>query len=97
MDYVLAAIVGWCGTGWPIRFPHIGGGTGGFDPDFPWPPNCWACGKLWGSLAAILTVAALGSHFANEGLLATVTLSFFGGSFGSSLVSGLGRMVTRSK
>lgn len=98
MDYVLAAIVGWCGTGWPIwPFPRVGGGGSGFDPDSPWPPNCWVCGKLWGSLAAILTLATLGSHYANEGLLGTVALSFFGGSFGASLVSGVGRMVTRNR
>jgi len=96
MDYVLAAIVGWCGFGWPIRFPRVSGGIGdGIGPD--WPDNCPPCGQFLGALAGILTVIILGSHFADAGMLGTVTLAFFGGSFGSSLVSGLGRMVTRSK
>ena len=95
MDYVLAAIVGWCGWGWPIRSPRVGGSGDGIGPD--WPDNCPPCGQFLGSLAAILTLVVLGSHYANEGLLGTVTLAFFGGSFGSSLVSGVGRMVTRSK
>jgi len=90
MEYVLAAIVGWCGTGWPIRFPSVGGG--GIEPG-DWPPNCPMCGRLVGAIAGVIVVNVLGSMYADAGFLGTVTLAFFGGSFGSQLVGGILSMV----
>jgi hypothetical protein len=46
-------------------------------------------------LAGIVTLYALGSHFADAGLLGTVTLAFFGGSFGAKLVGGIRHTLTR--
>ncbi|HXU29683.1 MAG TPA: hypothetical protein VN851_03810 [Thermoanaerobaculia bacterium] len=46
-------------------------------------------------MEGILAVVALRSHFADSGMMGTVMLAFIGGSFGSNLVSGVGRMVTR--
>jgi hypothetical protein len=86
MDWILAGIIGWCGTGWPIHFR--GGGGGGVEPG-DWPPNCWVCGPLIGAISGIVIVYALGSHYAEAGLLGTATLAFFGGSFGSKLVGGV--------
>jgi len=87
MDWVLAAIVGWCGTGWPIHFKW-GGGGGGVEPG-DWPPNCWVCGPLVGAISGIVLVAVLGPRYPEAGFLGTVALAFFGGSFGSSLVGGV--------
>jgi hypothetical protein len=93
MDLILAAIVGWCGTGWPIRFPYVGGG-GGVEPG-DWPPNCPVCGPIVGALAGAVIVYAFGSHFASAGMLGTVTLAFFGGSFGASLIGGIRQIITK--
>jgi hypothetical protein len=91
-NYILAAIIGWCGTGWPIRFPRpIGGGGGGFDPDNPWPPNCPMCGQIIGAISAVILVAVLGPSV--DGLLGLATVAFFGGSFGSNLVGNLRGMM----
>jgi hypothetical protein len=87
MEYALAAIIGWCGTGWPIRFP--GGGGGGWDPSDPWPDNCPVCGMIIGAIAGVVIWAVIGPEIAGEGLAEILVLSFFGGSFGSSLVRGI--------
>ena len=92
MDWILAAIVGWCGTGWPIRF-HGGSGSGVEPGD--WPPNCPMCGRIIGALAGIVTVYALGAHFANAGMLGTVALAFFGGSFGCQVIGGIRGMLSK--
>lgn len=84
MEFILAAIVGWCGTGWPRRFPG-GSGPGG-DPD-PWPTNCPKCLGVLGIIGGVGTVALLGPTFASAGMLGTVTLAFFGGSFLADVVS----------
>jgi hypothetical protein len=94
-NLVIAAIVGWCGTGWPIRFPRGGGGGGGFDPDNPWPPNCPMCGQIIGAISAVILVAVLGPSFEGSGLFGLVTLSFFAGSFGSNLVGNLRGLVSK--
>ena len=88
MEYFLAAIIGWCGTGWPIRFPG-GSGGGGWDPDNPWPDNCPMCGMIIGAIAGAVIWAVVNPEIAGEGLLELATISFFGGSFGASLVRGL--------
>ena len=93
MDFLLAAIVGWCGTGWPIRFPSVGGG-GGVEPG-DWPPNCPMCGGIVGSLSAILVVYIFGATYASAGLLGTVTLAFFGGSFGSQFLGSVRRILSK--
>lgn len=89
-DFILAAIIGWCGTGWPIRFPNVPGG--GVEPG-DWPPNCPMCGQLIGAISAVILVAVLGTNIAGSGLLGLALLSFFGGSFGSNLVANLRSMV----
>jgi hypothetical protein len=86
-NLVLAAIIGWCGTGWPIHF-RGGGGGGGVEPG-DWPPNCWVCGPLVGAISAVILVAVLESTIASSGLVGLATVAFFGGSFGSSLIGGL--------
>ncbi len=87
MDWILAAIIGWCGTGWPIHF-HGGGGGGGIDPGDWGPPGCIVCGPILGIIGGIANVAIFGSHFANMGLGGTAILAFFGGSF----LANLGRL-----
>jgi len=93
-NLVIAAIVGWCGTGWPFRFPRVGGG-GGVEPG-DWPPNCPMCGQIIGAISAVILVSVLGSHFEGSGLLGLVTLSFFAGSFGSNLIGNLRGMMSKS-
>jgi len=92
MDWILAAIVGWCGTGWPIRIR--GGGGGGVEPG-DWPPNCWVCGPLVGAIAGVVIVYALGGYYAEAGMLGTVALAFFGGSFASTLLGGVRSMFAK--
>lgn len=90
-NLAIAAIVGWCGTGWPIRFP-IGGGKGGGGDD-PWPPNCWVvCGQIIGAISAVILVYLVERTITGSGLVGLVTVSFFAGSFGSNLVGSLFRM-----
>jgi len=87
MEWILPAIIGWCGTRWPIHFG--GGGGGGFDPDNPWPPNCPVCGPIIGAISAVILVAVIGSQYKEAGFLGTVAISFFGGNFGSNLVGSI--------
>ncbi len=85
--YLVAAIVGWCGTGWPLRFPRPSGG-GGIEPGDIGPPGCIWCNGIVGAISAVILVAVLGSTFESTGLFGLATLSFFGGSFGASVVAG---------
>lgn len=89
----LAAILGWCGTGWPIRFP--GGGVGGGLEPGDWPPNCWVCGPIAGALSAVIIVYAMGNHVTDAGIFATMAVSFFAGSFGAKLIGGLRSSMTK--
>jgi hypothetical protein len=93
-NLIIAAIIGWCGTGWPIHFPRVGG-SGGVEPG-DWPPNCPMCGQFIGAISAVILVAALESTIASSGLVGLATVSFFGGSFGASLIGGLRGMSSRS-
>lgn len=88
-NLIIAAIVGWCGTGWPFRLRGPVGGGGGFDPDNPWPPNCPMCDQLVGAISAVIIVAVLGSAIASAGLAGLIAVSFFAGSFGANLVGNL--------
>lgn len=96
MDWIIAGFVGWCGTGWPIHF-HVHGGGGGWTPEpGDWgPPGCWVCGKLYGAIGGIAAFYLFGSHFANAGMLGTVTLAFFGGSFLAEAGNAVTRMVMK--
>ncbi len=85
-DFIIVAIIGWCGTGWPIHFPSVTGG--GVEPG-DWPPNCIMCGQIIGAASAVILVAVLGSNVANSGFLGMATLAFFGGSFGANLIGNL--------
>lgn len=91
-NLVIAAIVGWCGTGWPIHFPRVPGG--GVEPG-DWPPNCKMCGQFIGAISAVILVAVVGPSFEGSGLFGLVTLSFFAGSFGSNLVGNLRGLVSK--
>ena len=89
-NYLLAAIIGWCGTGWPIRFPiPPGGGGGGGEPGDIGPPGCKVCNQLAGAVSAVILVAVVGPSFESTGLLGLAAISFFGGSFGANLLGGL--------
>jgi hypothetical protein len=94
MEWLVYAIIGWCGTGWPR---HFGGGTGGggVDPDNPWPPNCPMCGGVIGAISAVVLNYVIGAHFADAGFFATALISFAAGSVGNSLVGGIVGMARR--
>lgn len=85
--WIAAGLIGWCGTGWPIRFP-FGGGGGGVEPG-DWPPNCWVCGQLIGALAAIVLYAIFGREMAEIGFTGFAIVSFAAGSVANKLVGGL--------
>lgn len=96
MDWLVYAIIGWCGTGWPFRFPFGGGtGGGGTDPDNPWPPNCAICGGVIGAIAALVIYYVVGPQFASNGFFAMAAISFAAGSVGNSLVGGIVGMARR--
>ena len=61
MEYLLVAIIGWCGTYWPRRFPLPGGG-GYPNPDDPWPPYCPVCGPIIGAIAAVAMLLPISFH-----------------------------------
>lgn len=88
MDWLVIALIGWCGTGWPRRFPGGGTGGGGF-PDDPWPPDCWVCAGVIGALSALVINWVVGAHFANAGFVGMAVISFAAGSVGNSLIGGL--------
>jgi hypothetical protein len=95
MEWLVYAILGYCGTRWPRRFPGGGGGGGGFDPDNPWPPNCPICGGIIGAISAVLVLYLVGPQFANAGFFALAVISFAAGVVGDSLVGGLVGMARR--
>lgn len=86
MDWIIPAIIGWCGTKWPWRFPGGSGGGGGFDPDNPWPPNCPQCGAVIGALSAVLVVNVLRVPLADAGIIGTTIVSLAAGKVGSDIV-----------
>ena len=83
-DFILAAIVGWCGTGWPIhlKIPNV---PGGLEPG-DWPPNCPMCGQIIGAISAVILVVVLGTNIQTAGIVGVAVVAFFGGSFGSNLI-----------
>ena len=87
MDWIFPIVVGWCGTGFPFKW--WGGGGGGFDPDWPWPPNCWVCWGILGSVSAVILEMLVGSHLGEAGLASRLAVDFFAGGFGSTAISGL--------
>ena len=80
MDFFFAAVVGWCGTGWPFPFPR-GGGGGGLEPGDWGPPGCWVCGRLLGAIGGLVAVTLFHSQIGNSGIAGTAIVAFFGGSF----------------
>lgn len=94
MDWIIGGVIGWCGTGWPIRF-RGGSGGGGIEPGDWGPPGCWMCGRIIGAIGGIAAVFTFGSHFASAGMLGTATLAFFGGSFLAEAVGGLAKAVSK--
>ena len=94
MDWIIPALIGWCGTYWPRRLPFpVGGGGGGFDPDNPWPPNCIVCGGIIGSLGAVIINILVGPIIAEAGFFASALTSFAAGSAINGLVGGLVGMI----
>ena len=87
MELFLAAIVGWCGTGWPFHFPRpSGGGSGGYEPGDWGPPGCWVCGRLLGAIGGIVAVSIFGAQIGDAGIAGMAIVAFFGGSFLSEAV-----------
>lgn len=98
MEYALAAIAGYCGTGWPLRFKFTGGGAGGGGGGDPWPDGCEVCGGLIGAIAGVLTWIALRADVDPDGGAAIVAgVSFLGGSVGHSVVRGLAALAGRGR
>ncbi len=93
MQWLLLAVVGWCGTGWPWHFRGTVGGGSGTDPDNPWPPNCWVCGGIIGSISAIVIYPLVSAQVADAGFAGLVVTAFAAGSFGNSLIGGIVGMV----
>src|SRR5690606_25344792 len=97
MDWIIPAIVGWCGTGWPWRFPCPSGG-GGTGPDDPWPPTCPMCGlitKIAGAILAVIIVNVLAGNELINGLAAVTVVSLAAGKVGGDIVNALGGMAFR--
>lgn len=97
MDWIIPAIVGWCGTGWPWRFPFPSGG-GGTGPDDSWPPNCPMCGlitKIAGAILAVIIVNVLAGNELINGLAAVTVVSLAAGKVGGDIVNALGGMAFR--
>jgi hypothetical protein len=99
MDWLIPAIIGWCGTQWPWRwrFPG-GGGGGGFDPDNPWPTNCPMCGLITdiaGAVVAVLVVRAVAGTELVSGLAAVTIVSLAAGKVGGDIVNAIGGMAFR--
>lgn len=67
--FVLAALVGWCGTPWPKRWP------------WPWPPppdpNPWMS-KIIGVIGGVLGGWALGAMSGAEGVVAVAIGAWVG-------------------
>ena len=100
MDWLIPAIIGWCGTGWPWRFPIPSGGGGGFDPDNPWPPNCPMCGlipKFAGALLAVLVIRELGGIIFVSGSFGLTIISLGAGKVGADVVNAIGGMIGGNK
>ena len=89
MSWILVAIIGWCGTRWPVHFGGGSGGSGGsgggVEPG-DWPTNCPMCGQLAGAISAVILVVVIGPLYTEAGFLGMVAISFFGGNFGGTLI-----------
>ena len=96
MNFIIPFIVGWCGTGWPWRFPWPRGG-GGTDPGDPWPDNCPMCGGIIGGIAAVVLEIILQNQLADVGFGARLAVDFFAGSFAASLIGGVARLATGNR
>jgi len=84
--YLIAAIAGWSGGfGWQIDWSK-------FEPGDIGPPGCWVCKGIIGAISAIILVAIPGVYTEAAGVGVLIALSFFAGTFGSTLVAGVQRM-----
>lgn len=92
MQWLLLAIVGWCGTGWPWYF-RFGKGGGGIDPVDPWPINCPPCGGVIGAISAIVIYPLVSNLVAEAGFTGLVVTAFAAGSFGNGLIGGIVGMI----
>ena len=87
MDWLIPAIIGWCGTYWRPKLPG-GGGGGGFDPDNPWPPNCWVCGGIIGAISAVVLDPIVASGLGDAGFLGRAVMAFAAGAVGNNIIGG---------
>ena len=85
MDWLIPAIIGWCGTYWRPKLP---GGGGGRDPDDPWPPNCWVCGGIIGAISAVVINPAVAPALTDAGFFCHALVSFMAGAVGNHLIGG---------
>jgi len=88
MEYVLVALAGWVGAGWPISLGR-GGGTGLPNPEDPDPPLCWVCNFVIGAIAAVILWLVLSPELGDAGFGTRVVFGLIAGSFGASLVRGV--------
>jgi hypothetical protein len=93
MDLVIGLLFGWCGTGWPLRFPTVSGGPV-IEPG-DWPDNCPVCLPVLGALIGMVIIYAMDSYLANAGLMGKAAVAFASGSFGAQLVRGVAGMLSR--
>lgn len=92
MEFVFAALMGWCGTRW-WRWPWPGPGPG---PD----PDPWYRGLRDGLIGAVIgavTYAALGAHFTSAGMIGIALLGFSGGKVGADILGGAIDMLTTNR
>lgn len=94
MDWIIGGIIGWCGTGWPIR---LRGGGGGLEPGDWGPPGCWVCGRIIGAIGGIVAVYVFGAQIASAGGVGTAILAFFGGSFLAEVAGAITKAATKTK
>lgn len=91
MEWIIPAIIGWCGTYVPRRFP---GGGGGLPNPEDWPPvNCPVCGRVVGSIGAVIINVLVGPSLAEAGFFASALVSFAAGSATANLVAGISGMI----
>jgi hypothetical protein len=106
MEFVLAALIGWCGTNWwrrwwwPYPWPWPWPWPGPPDPDprpgpdpGPYILNGLRDGLI-GAVAGVIAYSVLGNHFASAGVIGLALVSFAGGKVGADLIGGVIDMMT---
>ena len=73
--YLMSALVGWCGTPWPRRWPRPKGWPPVPKPD---PPPCLVCNSFAGLIGGVV-LAAVAMVVLNDHSLAGVGIAAFAG------------------